>query len=85
MLHLRADRLQWVDADGEVIALDERSLMYLNANPSGALLWRTLAGGATREELVQALLDAFEVDAETAKRDVDRFVADLSARGLLEE
>ena len=84
VLRLREDRLQWIDADGEVVALDERSLMYLNANPSGAVLWRALAAGATREQLVGSLLDAFEVDEETAGRDVDRFLEDLRSRDLLE-
>jgi len=83
-LRLRSEKLQWVDADGEVVALDEKSLVYLNANPSGALLWRSLAEGSTREGLIDALLDEFDVDAETAGDDVDRFLADLRARGLLD-
>lgn len=84
VLRLRADRLQWLEADEEVVALDERSLIYLNANPSGALLWRALAAGTTRDELVRKLFDTFDVDQPTAGRDVDRFLAELEARGLLE-
>jgi hypothetical protein len=84
VLKLRAERLRWVEADGEVVALDEHSLMYLNANPSGALLWDALAAGATREQLIDELMGAFDVDAEMASRDVDLFVADLESRGLLE-
>lgn len=84
VLRLRDDHLQWLEADGEVVALDESSLVYLNANPSGAMLWRALAGGATRDSLVEMLVDAFDVDAGTAGRDVDRYLADLESRGLLE-
>ena len=83
-LRLRSDRLHWLEADGEVIALDEESLVYLNANPSGAVLWQALAKCATREELVEGLLAEFDVDEATASKDVDRFLADLDARGLLE-
>lgn len=83
-LRLRADRLHWLEADGEVVALDEQSLMYLNANPAGAVLWQALAQGTTRDQLVQGILDEFEVDEATARSDVDRFLADLHARGLLE-
>ncbi len=81
---LRSDRLHWLEADGEVIALDEEALVYLNANPSGAVLWQALAKSATREELVEGLLAEFDVDEATASSDVDRFLADLDARGLLE-
>ena len=83
-LRLRADRLHWLETDGEVVALDEQSLVYLNANPTGAVLWQTLAKGATREELIRGLVAEFEVNEATAAVDVDRFLADLDARGLLE-
>ena len=83
-LRLRGDRLHWLESDGEVVALDEESLVYLNANPTGSVLWQALARGTTRDELVRALLAEFDVDETTATNDVDRFLADLDARGLLE-
>jgi hypothetical protein len=82
-LRLRADRLQWLDADGEVVALDEGSLMYLGANESGSLLWQAIAAGTTREELVTRLVDAYGIDEPTAQADVEAFLADLERRGLL--
>lgn len=83
-LRLRADRLHWLESDEEVVALDEAALVYLNANPSGTVLWRALAEGTTRDALVQRLLAEFDVDEATARGDVDRFVDELDARGLLE-
>lgn len=83
-LRLRKDRLHWLEADGEVVALDEASLVYLNANASGATLWRALEAGATREELVHRLLAEYDVEEAVAEADVDSFVAELDARGLLE-
>lgn len=83
-LRLRSDRLHWLESDGEVVALDEQSLLYLNANPTGALLWKALVAGTTRADLVRSLVAEFEVDEATAAQDVDRFLADLEARGLLE-
>lgn len=83
-LRLRLDRLHWIEADGEVVALDESARVYLGANPTGAVLWQALAGGTTRAELVRVLLDEYDVDEATAGADVDRFLADLDERGLLE-
>lgn len=82
-LRLRADGLHWLRADGEVVALDENSLVYLNANPTGALLWEALARGTTRDELVRALMAEYDVDEATAAADVDMFLAELDGRGLL--
>lgn len=84
-LRLRRDRLTWIDTDEEIVALDEERSMYLSANPSAALLWRALVAGCTREQLVGALVDSFEVDPATAGSDVDAFLEDLGTRGLLEE
>jgi hypothetical protein len=67
----------------ETIVLDLRSSMYLSTNPAGTVLWRRLEQGATRAELIAALLDEFEVDAGRASTDVDAFLADCRRRDLL--
>jgi coenzyme PQQ synthesis protein D (PqqD) len=82
-LRLRTEKLEWVETDGEVVALDETELAYLSANASGSLLWEELAHGATHEHLINRLVDVFGIDADTAERDVDAFLADLEQRNLL--
>lgn len=82
-LRLRARKLQWLETDGQVIALDEETLVYLSANQAGALLWQKLANGTTREQLVERLVANFGIDVSEAARDVDAFLAQLEARGLL--
>lgn len=83
-LRLRRDRLQWLVADDEVVALDEEKLLYLGANESAGLLWQELDGGTTRDRLVEQLLDTYDVDRAQAEADVDAFLAQLDERGLLE-
>jgi len=84
-LKLRTDGLNWREIESEVIAVDSNTATYLSANDSGKLLWGRLADGATRDELVSCLVEAYGIDSERAGADVDRFVADLAARGLLAE
>jgi hypothetical protein len=83
-LKLRSSELTWLEIQGELIALDESASTYLSANDSGLVLWQALAGGTSRHELVSLLLERFDVDETEAGADVDAFVADLHARGLLE-
>lgn len=83
-LRLRRDRLQWLVADAEVVALDEEKLLYLGANESAGLLWQELDAGTTRDRLVEQLLDTYDVDRAQAEADVDAFLAQLDERGLLE-
>jgi hypothetical protein len=84
-LRLRNDDLAWRTVDDEMIAIDVRDSTYLTANDSGALLWEALAAGTTREALVGSLVDVYDIDAETASADVERFLTELRERGLLDE
>ena len=82
-LRLRTYDLEWRDIDSDIVILDGRDATYLTLNGSGALLWRRLVASATRDELVDALLETYEVDHPTAAADTDAFLAALSAQGLL--
>lgn len=57
--------------------------MMITLNGTGAFLWQQLEQERSREELIQALLAAYEVDADTAEVCVDRFVAQLNEHGFL--
>jgi hypothetical protein len=82
-LQLRSEGISWTEVDGEVVALDVSAAIYLAANETGAMLWRALAGGSTRNELAQLVIDAYDVPADQAAADIDAFLADLQDRGLL--
>lgn len=84
-LRLRADDVEWREIDDEIVLLDGRQATYLSTNGSGTLLWRALAAGATREQLVTTLVDAYGIDERRATADADDFVAALSSQGLLTE
>jgi hypothetical protein len=83
VLKLREDALVWREIDGEVVAVDVDASTYLGANLSGTLLWRLLADGASRDELVDALVEGFGIDVDRARADTEAFLASLSARSLL--
>jgi hypothetical protein len=84
-LSLRGDDLAWRTVDDELTAIDVRDSTYLSSNDSGLLMWNALAAGTTREELAASLVEEYGIDAGTASRDVDAFLADLKERGLLDE
>ena len=81
---LRQDAI-WREADGEVIAIDERLTNYVSTNSAGALLWKQLADGATPDELADRLVSTYGIERERAERDVGAFLADLDAQGFLED
>jgi hypothetical protein len=53
-------------------------------NETGRFLWERLVGGCGAAELADGLTESFEVPPDEAARDVAAFLAELSAKGLLE-
>jgi Coenzyme PQQ synthesis protein D (PqqD) len=82
-LRLRERDLDYRDINDEIVALDAQGAVYLAVRGSGALLWRLLASAATRETLVETLVETYDIDPATAGDDVDEFLATLSERGLV--
>jgi hypothetical protein len=82
-LDLAEESLIWREVDGQVIVLDKRTWSYLSINDSGALLWREIAKGAKRAELVERLHETYGLDAQTASRDVEDFISMMQRHGLL--
>ena len=64
---------------GETANLD----MMITLNETGKFLWERLNVGAETEELVDALLEAYDVDRETADASVRRFVEKLKELDFL--
>ncbi len=57
----------------------------LTLNGSGVLLWKCLERGATESELLDSVLAEYEIDAKTAKADIDVFLDKIRSIDLLEE
>ena len=54
----------------------------LTLNESGALLWKTLEQNGDRDAMVRALTGEYDVSAERALADVDRFLTKLAEAGI---
>lgn len=52
---------------------------------SGALLWQALQQEQTQETLVERILEEYDTDPETARRDVEEFLDQLRQLQLLDE
>lgn len=64
-------------------ALKVRGLIALSE--SGSLLYRRLQSGCTEAELVDALLEEYDVDRQTAVEDTRAFLHQMRTMGILIE
>ena len=57
--------------------------MMITLNETGCFLWERLQNGTTEEALVAALLEEYDVDEATARKQVVKFVEKLNGHGFL--
>ena len=57
----------------------------ISLNETGKLLFSLLMEGTTEEKLIDALIEAYEIDKDTATADVAAFLAPLRGAKLIEE
>ena len=49
----------------------------------GAFIWDRLSEAESKEEILQAILNEYEVDEDTARADMDEFLIKLGELGIL--
>jgi hypothetical protein len=69
-----------------VIATGEASKEFhgmIRLNSSGKDIWTGLQEEKSEDEIVNILVDKYEIDVDTAKQDVATFIATMLAKGFL--
>lgn len=77
-----------VAGENVVIAVGEAAKSFkgmIRLNPTGAFLWKLLEKDTDEAAMVNAMLDAYETDKETAENDIRAFVGSIRTAGLLDE
>lgn len=70
-----------------VIPVGEKSMDFnamITLNETGAFLWKQLEEEKNEQELLNLMLEEYEIDDKTAEADLEKFVEKLDAAGILE-
>jgi hypothetical protein len=68
--------------DGAVIVTPQESVMH-SLNPVGTRIWELADGTLTVNEILDVIVEEFEVDRESAEQDVLQFCRALADKGML--
>ncbi len=68
---------------GEAVLLDLQTKRYYRLNATGAMIWKGLQDLLQSREIVDVLVQEFEVDRATAQAETERTLDDLRAQGLI--
>ncbi|HOP99326.1 MAG TPA: PqqD family protein [Acetivibrio clariflavus] len=70
-----------------VVPFGEKAVNFnamITLNETGAFIWKKIEEGKSKEELLSAMLEEYDVDREKAKEDIEKFCEKLKSAGILE-
>ena len=79
----RSDTAMARRVDDDLVILDIPSGKYFELNDVGALLWERLDGTQSVEDLIDLVLAEYDVDRETASKDVENLLGEMIRSGLV--
>lgn len=70
--------------DGQMVLLDTSGGQYYDLNASGTLMLERLLAGASRDQVVAAVEQKFQVDGARVASDLDALLVTLREAGLIQ-
>jgi hypothetical protein len=80
---VHAPNMAWQTIDGELVLLNIDGRELLGVNEVGARIWELADGQHDLAAIAAVISGEFEVTAEEAASEVERFVAELERAGAL--
>jgi Coenzyme PQQ synthesis protein D (PqqD) len=80
----RRSDLSYRTIDGQTVILDREGGWLHQLNPTASFIWDCCDGTSKISEIIDRLVDAYEVDSITARKDVGQVLAQLRSSKLLE-
>jgi hypothetical protein len=71
------------EVNGELLVLDERAQVIHQLNPTASFIWQQARSGSAAAEIAAALVEQYDIDPETAHRDVATTLARLKELNLV--
>ena len=69
--------------NGEMLVLDGRAELIHQLNPTATFIWQQAQSGSAAAEIAAALAEQYDIDLETAHRDVATTLARLKELNLV--
>ena len=72
------------EVDGEMVLLDMESENYFGLDEVGTAIWQAMQEYGNLQEVFNALLEQYDVEAEVLEHDFADFISKLVESGLVE-
>ncbi|HTR64562.1 MAG TPA: PqqD family peptide modification chaperone [Terriglobales bacterium] len=82
-LQISRDAVYWSYGELETAIVHIPTHRRLVMEGIAGFIWRRLAGGASREQIIAGMMQIYSIDQATAAQDLDDFVSDATEAGVL--
>ncbi len=79
--------LREIAGQAVVVPLGERVVEFngiITLSESGALLWSKMETEVSEDELVGHIVNEYDIDPETARKDIEEFIDSMRLRNLID-
>lgn len=70
--------------NGELLILNRQQEKIHQLNPVASFIWENLDGDATKQQLLKAIIEKYDVDQDVAKNDLESLLNELADLNLVE-
>src|SRR6267142_5238292 len=81
----RRENLNYRTIDGETLILNREEGRLHQLNQTASVIWDCCDGNSNLADIVDRLAGVYEVDSNTARRDVEEVLSNLRSSNLLDE
>lgn len=81
---IKRKTLPWQEVDGKVVILSPETTMSHELNETSSFVWKKIEQEIVFTDLLQALIDEFQVDKDTAKSDLKELIKAFKEKSLLD-
>ena len=83
MIVAKNPKTAWRIIEGEAVILSMDSKVLRGLNPVGSRIWELIDGQRSLEEIIEVVIQEFDVAPADAAQDVRAFIQELLNRGLV--
>jgi len=77
------DNVLFREMDGEAVILNLNNECYYGLDAVGTRMWNVMTTTPSLEEAHRQLLEEYDVESETLKRDIENLVDELKHHGMI--
>ena len=79
----RSDNIESQDFEDESLLLNLETGFYFRLNEVGGFIWKFLDSKHSKNDIVNLIVDEFDVSQESAESDLDKFIGELQNESLI--